>query len=129
MTTSIKKTIKRQREFAKPIVVSAMLAAFLLAGFPETSISQTTPGQPYSYSMFGNPMCSEWPGMNADAKFAWTSGFLSILSMGHETSRRAGQQKFKDQQGIDAVVEVINQHCANYPQAQASEAAAPYLNP
>ena len=113
----------------KSILVSAMTASFLLTSFPATSISQTSPVQPYSNSMFGNPMCADWPGMKAEAKFAWTSGFLSILSMGHEASRRAGQQKFKDQQGIDAVVEVINQHCAANPQAQASEAAAPYLNP
>ena len=67
--------------------------------------------------------------MSANAKFAWTSGFLSILSMGHETSRRVGQQKFKDQNGIGEVIEVINLYCAANPQAQASEAAAPFLNP
>lgn len=67
--------------------------------------------------------------MSADAKFAWTSGFLSILSMGHETSRRAGQQKFKDLNGIGDVIAVINRYCAVNPQAQASEAAAPFLNP
>ena len=108
---------------------AGMMAAFLFVSFSEAAFSQSMPAKSYSYSMFGNPMCSEWPGMSADAKFAWTAGFLSILSMGHETSRRAGQQKFKDQKGIDEVIEVINRHCAANPQAQASEAAAPFLNP
>lgn len=66
--------------------------------------------------------------MPADARFAWTSSFLSTLSMGHETSRRAGRQKFKDMQGIEEVVSAINTYCPGHPDAQASEAAAPFLN-
>lgn len=109
-------------------VITIVMAVFMFAAsLPDVSISQTLPGKPYT--MFGNPTCSEWPEMNADSKFAWTSSFLSTLSMGHETSRRAGKQKFKDLKGIEEVVEVMNKHCAANPQAQASEAAAPFLNP
>lgn len=107
-------------------VTGSLLAFLLLSGLAGTAVSQTLPGKPYS--MFGDPMCSEWPQMTEDAKFAWTSGFLSVLSMGHESSRRTGQQKYKDLKGIGEVVEVINQHCSANPAAQASEAAAPFLN-
>lgn len=112
----------------KPRVIASVIVLFMFAAsLPDVSISQTMPGKPYT--MFGNPMCADWPEMNADAKFAWTSSFLSTLSMGHETSRRSGQQKFKDLMGIEEVIGVINKHCAANPQAQASEAAAPFLNP
>jgi hypothetical protein len=122
-----KKKSPQQQLPRSPLTMSGLLAVCLLtAGLSGGAASQTLPGKPYS--MFGDPMCSEWPGMNAEARFAWTSGFLSILSMGHETSRRTGQQKYKDLKGIDEVVEVINKHCAANPAAQASEAAAPYLN-
>ena len=100
--------------------------AFTLC-FSMQSVSQTLPGKPYT--LIGNPECSEWADMKAESKFAWTSGFLSTLSMGHETSRRLGEQKFKDLQGLEKVVLAINKHCVANPNAQASEAAAPFLNP
>ena len=111
-----------------PKVITSVMTVFMFSvSFPDVSISQVLPSKPYT--MFGNPMCSDWPEMSADSKFAWTSGFLSTLSMGHETSRRSGQQKFKDLKGIEEVVEAMNKYCAANPQGQASEAAAPFLNP
>lgn len=100
--------------------------AFTLS-FSMQCVSQTLPGKPYT--LIGNPECSEWADMKAESRFAWTSGFLSTLSMGHETSRRLGEQKFKDLQGLEKVVAAINTHCVANPEAQASEAAAPFLNP
>lgn len=102
------------------------LAVLLIACLPTLSLSQTLLGKPYSLS--GSPQCSDWIEMPAEARFAWTSSFLSTLSMGHETSRRAGRQKFKDMQGIEEVVTAINTYCPGHPDAQASEAAAPFLN-
>lgn len=109
------------------VLSEIFVALVLVAGFPMLSVSQTLPAKPYS--LFGNPQCSEWADMNAESRLTWTSGFLSTLSMGHETSRRLGAQKFKDLQGLDKVIAAINQHCATNPDAQASEAAAPFLNP
>jgi hypothetical protein len=114
---------KRQHPSLTSIVA---MMAFTLS-LSVHSVSQTLPGKPYS--LFGNPECSEWAEMNAESRLAWTSGFLSTLSMGHETSRRLGEQKFKDLQGLDKVVTAINKHCVAHPDAQASEAAAPFLNP
>ncbi len=108
-----------------PLAKAAILAAALLGC--SLSASQTVLSKPFS--LFGSPSCGEWQDMNAESRFGWTSGFLSTLSMGHETSRRTGKQKFKDQKGIDEVVEAINRHCKATPMAQASEAAAPFLNP
>lgn len=102
----------------------ALIFAFVL---PMPSFSQALPAKPYS--MFGNPQCTEWAEMNAESRFTWTSGFLSTLSMGHETSRRLGEQKFKDLKGVEKVITAITKHCIDHPDAQASEAAAPFLNP
>ncbi len=123
---------KNKSEQIKPESQCASLTGIFVTmaftfSFSMHSVSQTLPAKPYS--LFGNPECSEWAEMNAESRFTWTSGFLSTLSMGHETSRRLGAQKFKDLQGLEKVVAAIDKHCVANPGAQASEAAAPFLNP
>lgn len=104
-----------------------LISMALLAGLPAVSAAQSTMGQRDQF--IGNPQCSDWKNMTAAAQFSWTSTFLSTLSMGLETRRSRGQQKYKNHEGVEEVVTAIHAHCAANPQAQASEAAAPFLNP
>lgn len=69
------------------------------------------------------------PIASTSARFEWTTVFLSTMSMGLENSRSRGRQKYKNHEGVDKVVLAITAHCAAHPQAQGSEAAAPFLNP
>lgn len=121
--------IKGQQAAKRRFIASTGTFVFtvFLLGMPLASEAQSLIGQRDQF--LGNPRCADWAEMNAGAKSFWTSMFLSTLSMGHETSRRKGQQKFKDLKGIDEVIEVVTTHCAANPEAQASEAAAPFLNP
>ncbi len=115
---------------AKQRLAAAMLAlasTAMLAGLPGQAEAQSTMGQRHQF--MGNPNCSDWANMNTTSRFEWTTVFLSTLSMGHETSRRKGQQKYKNHEGVDEVITAINAHCTANPAAQASEAAAPFLNP
>lgn len=114
---------------AHPTAMSVTLTAVLLiAGFPTPSVSETNDDNSY-YFGFGAPTCRQWSGMTPDARLAWTAQFLSSLSMGHETSRRLGQQKYKESDGFGEVVEAVNKYCPTNPKALASEAVAPFLNP
>ncbi len=101
--------------------------AALLLGFACLSQAQTQMGQRHQF--MGNPQCADWGNMTPAARFEWTTVFLSTLSMGLENSRSRGKQKYKNHEGVDEVVKAIDTHCTANPQAQASEAAAPFLNP
>lgn len=103
------------------------VSAALLLICPLLTKAQTQMGQRHQF--MGNPQCSDWTTMTPAARFEWTTVFLSTLSMGLETSRSRGKQKYKNHEGIDEVVTAISAHCVANPQAQASEAAAPFLNP
>lgn len=105
----------------------AAASVVVVLAVPLVAEAQSQMGQRHQF--MGNPQCSDWATMTAAARFEWTTVFLSTLSMGHETSRRKGQQKFKNHEGVDEVVTAIDAHCVAHPQAQASEAAAPFLNP
>lgn len=111
--------------FHSRLCAAASLA--ILLGLPLTTEAQSQMGQRHQF--MGNPQCADWANMSSAARFEWTTVFLSTLSMGHETSRRKGQQKYKNHEGVDEVVTAISAHCVAHPEAQASEAAAPFLNP
>lgn len=105
----------------------AATCAVLLLSLPILVDAQTQMGQRHQF--MGNPQCGDWTNMSASARFEWTTVFLSTLSMGLENSRSRGKQKYKNHEGVDEVVTAINAHCVAHPEAQASEAAAPFLNP
>ena len=106
---------------------SLFLSVACLIGMPPGSEAQSLMGQRDQF--IGNPQCSDWAGMSAGARFNWTNTFLSSISMGLQKHRHEAQQKYKNGEGIDQVIAAIDQHCAANPAAQASEAAAPFLNP
>lgn len=121
---SLRRSAARQRLAAAML---ALVSAAMLAGLSGQAEAQSLMGQRHQF--MGNPQCSDWTAMNTASRFEWTTVFLSTLSMGHETSRRKGQQKYKNHEGVEEVITAINAHCTANPAAQASEAAAPFLNP
>lgn len=72
-----------------------------------------------------NPLCSEWMKLHERSKTQWAAAFLSTMSMG--LNRRHREQKFQVGQDFSKVITAMDTHCAAYPDAQASEAAAPFL--
>ena len=114
----------RQRTVAS---IRLRISLALLLGVPVLTEAESLMGQRDQF--IGNPQCSDWAGMSAGARFNWTNTFLSSISMGLQKHRHEAQQKYKNGEGIDQVIAAIDQHCAANPAAQASEAAAPFLNP
>lgn len=108
-----------------PLVIALLIA--VLPTLPMLVEAQTRMGQRHQF--MGNPQCDDWASISAPARFEWTTVFLSTLSMGLENSGSRGRQKYKNLKGVDEVVLAITAHCAAHPQAQASEAAKPFLNP
>lgn len=107
--------------------VRRLVPLVCLLGLPLYTEAQSLMGQRDQF--IGNPQCSDWVDMSVGARFNWTNTFLSSLSMGLQKHRHEGQQKYKNGEGIHEVVAAIDKHCADNPLAQASEAAAPFLNP
>ena len=107
--------------------IRLLVSLAILPGTPLLTEAQSLMGQRDQF--IGNPHCSDWAGMSAGARFNWTNTFLSSLSMGLQKHRHEGQQKYKNGEGIHEVVAAIDKHCADNPRAQASDAAAPFLNP
>ena len=108
-------------------LVRTLVSLVILLGTPLFTEAQSLMGQRDQF--IGNPHCSDWAGMSVGARFNWTNTFLSSLSMGLQKHRHEGQQKYKNGEGIHEVVAAIDKHCTDNPRAQASEAAAPFLNP
>ena len=107
--------------------IRLLVSLALLLGTPLFTKAQSLMGERDQF--IGNPQCSDWTGMSVSARFNWTNTFLSSLSMGFQKHRHEGQQKYKNGEGIDEVVAAIDKHCAEHPRTQASEGAAPFLNP
>ena len=110
-----------------PTPARRFIVLTLLFGIPLLTHAQSLMGQRDQF--IGNPQCSDWAVMSAESRFNWTNTFLSSLSMGFQKHRHEGQQKYKNGEGIDEVVAAIDQHCTEHPRTQASEGAAPFLNP
>lgn len=121
--------ILRQRSAAqrRTAAIASLVSTVMLLGFFGQAPAQSLMGQRHQF--MGNPQCVDWENMDVRSRFEWTTVFLSTLSMGHETSRRKGMQKYKNNEGVEEVIAAISVHCAAHPEAQASEAAAPFLNP
>lgn len=104
-----------------------VLASALMAGLPASAGARSLMGDRDQF--IGNPQCTDWATMNAASRFEWTGIFLSVVSMGHAKRLKKGEQQYKNLEGVEEVVAAIDAHCAVNPQAQASEAAAAFLNP
>lgn len=126
MLAKMSKKLPAAMQVTKTRLRIALFVA-LLPTLPLLAEAQTQMGQRHQF--MGNPQCADWSGMSPAARFEWTTVFLSTLSMGLENSRSRGKQKYRNHEGVDEVVTAINAHCVANPQAQASEAAAPFLNP
>lgn len=79
-----------------------------------------------SFSLFGSPGCTEWTGMTADARLAWTRAYLSTISKAYLEIRGANS-KARTAQDIDQAVAGMDQYCAKHPGEQASEGLTPFL--
>lgn len=73
-----------------------------------------------------NPTCAEWVELHESSKTQWATAFLSTMTMGLSRGKR--EQKFKVGQDFSEAVMAIDIHCAAHPEAQASQAAAVFLN-
>jgi hypothetical protein len=106
-----------------PQLILSAFSVVLLAA-PLHSESQGLPSAQGTW--ISNPTCSEWVALHERSKAQWATAFLSTMSMG--LSRGKKEQKFKVGQDFSEAVIAIDTHCSAHPTAQASEAAAAFLN-
>jgi hypothetical protein len=106
-----------------PQLTLSAFSVVLLVG-PLHSESQGLPSAQGTW--ISNPTCSEWVELHERSKAQWATAFLSTMSMG--LSRGKKEQKFKVGQDFSEAVIAIDTHCSAHPTAQASEAAAAFLN-
>lgn len=102
------------------------LSASLLLGLAASPYSEGQGLPSAQGTWISNPTCAEWTALHDRSKAQWATAFLSTMSMGLSRGKR--EQKFKVGQNFTEAVTAIDTHCAAYPEAQASEAAAAFLN-
>ncbi len=103
-----------------------MVSLFFLAvlATPLSSECQELPSAQGTW--ISNPPCTEWVTLHQGSKTKWATAFLSTMSMGLSRGKR--EQKFKGGQDFSEAVAAMDAHCAAHPDAQASQAAAAFLN-
>ncbi len=108
----------RRPILSRPLMLAAASLIMATAGTPAATAG----------SLFGDPACETWPGMEIEARRKWTLAFLAPLSMAYETRQKTGEDKFNSKaEAAERAMASIDGFCAANPGKTAADGAAAHL--
>jgi hypothetical protein len=108
----------------KSKLIGIVLCGVTLQLFAQSLQSMKTPGD---MTLFGNPDCSHWLRVEAEAKEVWLNAILSPINMGFMRREKPPTDKYGALTSLAPAAKFVDSYCASRPDTKAMSGAFKYF--